>query len=367
MIRQLTVICCLGHAIGNSSIQNHAPATKALASNRARRKFMKAAVVPAVSSSWQIKDVPRPEPGTGQVLVKMRASGICYTDVHQTLGHLPGQFPRILGHEPVGEIVALAPDVTTRKIGDRVGSAWIQSTCGRCEWCQRGRRMFCPFLKGTAGDVQGGHAEYMLMNADATYLIPDKVSYEQAAPIFCAGYTVYSGLRWADPQPHERVAVLGIGGLGHLAVQYAKAAGFETIAISHSPDKDKMVRELGADEIVRDGKGLTAAGGADIILSTSNSTKSMMDCIQGLRPDGRFIVMGADEEPLSLSLIELLFKRIKIIGSQQNGPEYLYEALDYVAQGKVKSIIETYPLADAAKAYERVAEGKARFRAVLTM
>jgi D-arabinose 1-dehydrogenase-like Zn-dependent alcohol dehydrogenase len=163
------------------------------------------------------------------------------------------------------------------------------------------------------------------------------------------------------------VAVLGIGGLGHLAVQYAKAAGFETIAISHSPDKDKMIRELGADEIVRDGKSLSAVGGVDIILSTSNSTKSMVDSIQGLRPDGRFIVMGADAEPLSISLIELLFKRIKIIGSQQNGPEYLYEALDYVAQGKVKSIIETYPLAEAVKAYERVAEGKTRFRAVLTM
>ena len=328
---------------------------------------MKAAVVPAKSSSWQIQDFPQPQPGPGQVLVKMRASGICFTDVHQTLGNLPGPFPRILGHEPVGEIVAVAPDVTTRKVGDRVGSAWIQSTCGRCEWCQRGRRMFCPFLKGTGSDAQGGHAEYMLMNADATYLIPDKVSYEQAAPIFCAGYTVYSGLRWADPQPHERVAVLGIGGLGHLAVQYAKAAGFGTIAISHSPDKDMMIRELGAEEFVRDGKGLTAAGGADIILSTSNSTAAMVDSIQGLRPDGRFIVMGADAEPLTVSLIELLFKRIKIIGSQQNGPEYLYEALDYVAQGKVKSIVETYPLAEAAKAYERVAGGKARFRAVLTM
>ena len=328
---------------------------------------MKAAVVPAVSSSWQIQDVPQPQPGPGQVLVKMHASGICYTDVHQTIGHLPGEFPRILGHEPVGEIVAVAPDVTTRKIGDRVGSAWIQSTCGRCEWCLRGRRMFCPYLKGTGGDSQGGHAEYMPMYADATHLIPEQVSYEQAAPIFCAGYTVYSGLRWANPQPHERVAVLGIGGLGHLAVQYAKAAGFETIAISHSPDKDKTIRDLGADEIVRDGKSLTDAGGADIILSTSNSTKSMIDSIQGLRPDGRFVVMGADAEPLSISLIELLSKRIQIIGSQQNGPEYLYEALDYVAQGKVKSIIEAYPLTEAAKAYERVAEGKTRFRAVLIM
>jgi alcohol dehydrogenase len=222
-------------------------------------------------------------------------------------------------------------------------------------------------MKGTGVDAQGGHAEYMPMNSDATYLIPDKVSFEQAAPIFCAGYTVYSGLRWANPKPHERVAVLGIGGLGHLAVQYAKAAGFETIAVSHSPDKDKMIGELGADEIVRDGKGLADAGGADVILSTSNSTKSMNDSIQGLRPDGRFVTMGADAEPLSVSLIDLIAKRIQIIGSQQNGPEYLYEALDYVAQGKVKSIIETYPLAQAPKAYQRVAEGKARFRAVLTM
>jgi alcohol dehydrogenase len=309
---------------------------------------MKAAVVPAVSGSWQIQEVPQPQPGPNQVLVKMRASGICYTDVHETLGHIPGSFPRILGHEPVGEIVAAAPDVTARKVGDRVGTAWIQSTCGRCEWCQRGRKMFCPYLKSTGLDAPGGHAEYMLMNADATYLIPDKISYEQAAPIFCAGYTVYSGL-------------------GHLAVQYAKAAGFETIAVSHSPDKDKMIRDLGADEIVRDGKGLAEAGGADVILSTSNSTKSMVDSIQGLRPDGRLVTMGADSEPLSISLMDLIMKRIRIIGSQQNGPEYLYEALDFVAQGKVKTIVETYPLAEAPKAYQRVVEGKARFRAVLTM
>jgi len=328
---------------------------------------MKAAVVPAASNPWEIKDVPQPQPGPNQVLVRMHASGICYTDVHQSLGHLPGSFPRILGHEPVGEIVAAAPDVSIRKVGERVGTAWIQSTCGRCEWCQRGRKMFCRNMKGTGIHVQGGHAEYMLMYADATYLLPDKVSYEQAAPIFCAGYTVYSGLRWARPQPHERVAVLGIGGLGHLAVQYAKAAGFETIAISRSPDKDKMIRDLGADEIVRDGKSLAAAGGADVILSTSNSTKAMVESIQGLRPDGRLVAMGVDTEPISVSLMDLVGKRIQVIGSQQNGPEYLYEALDFVAQGKVKTIVETYPLAEAPKAYERVAEGKARFRAVLTM
>jgi alcohol dehydrogenase len=150
-------------------------------------------------------------------------------------------------------------------------------------------------------------------------------------------------------------------------VQYSKAAGFETIAISHSPDKDKLIRELGADEIVRDGKSLAAAGGADVILSTSNSTKAMNDSIQGLRPDGRLVAMGADAEPISVSLMDLIAKRIQVIGSQQNGPEYLYEALDYVAKGKVKPIVETYPLSDAPKAYQRVAEGTPRFRAVLTM
>jgi alcohol dehydrogenase len=297
----------------------------------------------------------------------MHASGVCYTDVHETLGHIPGSFPRILGHEPVGEIVAIGAGVRTRKVGDRVGVAWVQATCGRCEWCARRRENFCPDQQATGIQLQGGHAELMPMYADATTLLPDGLSYEQAAPIFCAGYTVWSGLRWANPKPHECVAVLGIGGLGHLAVQYAKAAGFDTIAISHSPDKDKMIRELGADEIVRDGKGLAAAGGADILLSTSNSTKSMMDSIQGLRPDGRLVTMGVDAEPLVLSLVELLMKRIQVIGSSQNGREYLYEALDFVAKGKVKVMAETYPLADAAKAYQRVAEGKPRFRAVLMM
>jgi len=225
--------------------------------------------------------------------------------------------------------------------------------------------MFCPNLISTGLEAAGGHAEYMPAYADATMLLPDGLSYEQAAPIFCAGYTVWSGLRWADPQPHERVAVVGIGGLGHLAVQYAKAAGFETVAVSHSPDKDKLVRELGADEIVRDGRGLADGGGVDIILGTSNSNDAMADAMQGLRPDGRFVLMGLEAKPLPVSPADLIVRRIKLVGSQQNGREYLYEALDYVAKGKVKVIAETYPLAEVNRAYDRVAEGKVRFRAVI--
>jgi alcohol dehydrogenase len=326
---------------------------------------MKGAVVPAVKSRWEVRNVPTPEPGPNQVLIKIHASGLCYTDVHQTNGELPGPFPRILGHEPVGEIVAVGSGVGTRRVGDRVGVPWFQASCGRCEWCLRGKQLFCANLIGTSVDVDGGHAEYMRAIADATVLLPDGLSYEQAAPIFCAGYTVWSGFRRADPQPHERVAVVGIGGLGHLAVQYAKAAGFATIAVSRSSDKDRLIEQLGADEIVRDGKSLAAAGGADVILGTSNSSEAMADAIQALRPDGRLVVMGFEAKPLPVSPGDLIMRRIKIVGSQQNGHEYLYEALDYAAKGKVKVITETYELDEINKAYDRVAEGKARFRAVI--
>ena len=327
---------------------------------------MKAAVVPAVNSRWSVQEVATPEPGPNQVLIRIRASGICYTDVHQTRGELPGDFPRILGHEPGGEIVAVGPGVRTRQVGDRVGVPWIQASCGRCEWCLRGRPMFCAGLVGTGAHMAGGHAEYMLAYADATMLLPGGLAWEQAAPIFCAGYTVWSGLRWAEPQPGERVAVVGVGGLGHLAVQYSKAAGFTTIAISRSPDKDKFVRQMGADEIVRDGKSLAAAGGADVILGTSNSMEAMADSIQGLRPDGRFVLMGFEAKPLLVSPADLIMKRIRVIGSQQNGPEYLHEALALAATGKVRVMVETYRLAEITQAYERVAEGKVRFRAVIT-
>jgi dehydrogenase len=307
-----------------------------------------------------------PEPQANQVLIRIHASGLCYTDVHITRGEIPTQFPRTLGHEPVGEIVAAGPGVRTRRVGDRVGVPWIQASCGRCEWCQRGKPMFCGQAIGTGLQTQGSHAEYMLAYADSAMLLPEGLAYEQAAPIFCAGYTVWSGLRLADPKPHERIAVVGIGGLGHLALQYSKAAGFETIAISHSPDKDKLVRQLGADEIVRDGQGLAKVGGADIVLGTSNSSVATAASIQGLRPDGRLVVMGFEPKPLELSPGELLTRRIRILGSQQNGPEYLYEALDYAAKGKVKVIAETYKLDEIPRAYERVANGQVRFRAVIT-
>jgi D-arabinose 1-dehydrogenase-like Zn-dependent alcohol dehydrogenase len=304
-------------------------------------------------------------------LIKIHASGLCYTDVHLTKGELPfAHFPCIAGHEPVGEIVEVGESIYTRKVGDRVGVPALQTSCGRCEWCLRGKAIFCTQATYTGLHLSGGHAEYMLAYADATILLPDGLSYEQAAPILCAGYTVWSGLRWAEPQPHERVAVVGIGGLGHLGIQYSKAAGFETIAITKSKDKEKMIRDLGADEIVSDGEALRATGGADIILMTSNSYKSASDALKGLRPDGRLVLMGySGEESLVIEpeqILALFITRGRILGSQQNSREHLYEALDYAAKGKVKVITEDYSLDEINRAYERVAGGEVRFRAVIT-
>lgn len=326
---------------------------------------MKAAVVEKIKAPWKVKDVPVPKPGPNQVLIKVGASGLCYTDVHLTDGSMPiGDFPCVLGHEPCGEITALGEGVTTRKIGDRVGVPWVQASCGRCEWCLRGKTLFCKDHVGTGVDLNGGHAEFMVAYAGATMLVPDGISDEQAAPVFCAGYTVWSGLRIADPKPHERVAILGIGGLGHLALQYAHAAGFETVAVTHSPDKDKLARSLGADAVVSSPAGLMKMGGADVILSTTNSYASMASAVRGLRPDGRLVWMGYSNETIQLDS-EVLFKRARIIGSMQNHPEYLYEALDYVVKGKVKVAAEVFPLDAIQEAYQRVAEGKVRFRAVI--
>jgi len=327
---------------------------------------MRAAVIPKIKGKWEIKEIPTPQSGVNQVLIKIKASGLCYTDVHITEGEvpLPIEFPRTIGHEPVGEIVEVGQGVTSRQVGDRVGVPWLQNTCGRCEWCLRGKNLFCEKQIGTGINTPGGHAEYMIANAESTMLLPKEISYEQAAPIFCAGYTVYSGLRHADPKPHEKIAIVGIGGLGHLGIQYSKACGFETIAVSHSKDKEELCYKMGADLVVKNAEELKQAGGADVILATSNSNQAASEAISGLRPDGRVMIIGFDTKPIQVPP-HILFTRARIMGSQQNSREYLYEALDYVAKGKVKVIMETFSLEDIDRAYDKVANGQVRFRAVI--
>src|SRR6266498_3194627 len=312
-------------------------------SNKSNRKLL-SSVIPSVNAKWEVKEVPTSPIGANQVLIKIHASGICYTDVHITKGGLGVKFPFTIGHEPAGEIVAIGEGVTTRKVGDRVGVPWLQSTCGRCEWCQRGKLFFCPNQIATGINIAGSHAEYMVAFADATQLLPNGLSYGQAAPIFCAGYTVYSGLRFAHPKPHERIAVVGIGALGHLGIQYSKATGFETNAVTHSKDKEELAYKLGADVVVSDGDILEKECGTDVILAKSSSYKATADSIKGLRPDGRIILMGVSmTEPLSNISRNLV----------QTWSHHWF-----------KVMTEIFALDEISSAYDKVANGNVRFKAI---
>jgi D-arabinose 1-dehydrogenase-like Zn-dependent alcohol dehydrogenase len=294
---------------------------------------------------------------------------MCGAEVHIHRGHFPVAPPCVVGHEPVGEVAALGPGVTSLRVGDRVGVSWTQRGCGRCRACQSGRPLYCPDAQ-TWQEMGGGFAELMLAWADGCTVIPDGLSWEAAAPIFCAGFTVLSGLRNADPRPGERVAVLGIGGLGHLALQVAAALGFETVAVTGSADKAAEARRFGAGEAILGGAdpgaALARAGGADVILATTSSASQVSRAVAGLRPEGRLVSMGALDGPIELDSIALLSKQVRVIGSTQNRRADLVDALALAAAGKVKAAVETFPLEKLNEARDKLDAGKMRYRAVLT-
>jgi len=319
---------------------------------------MHAAVITAFNQPWELIDLPDPRPAPGQVLVRVRSSGMCGTDLHVHHGMFPLKPPFVAGHEPTGEIVEVGAGVTDLLVGDRVGAFWNQKGCGRCASCQSG-------FPGSCANAQS----WMHLGGGNSELIPDAVSFESAAPIFCAGYTTMSGLRNADPRPGERVAVLGIGGLGHLAVQFSKALGLETLAVTARAEKKKELLTLGADDVVvtgdEPGPALRDAGGVDVILSTTNSARQIASAFGALRPGGRFVNMGVADAPIALDPMALMIGQRQMRGSSQDERRDLFEALELVAKGKVKPVIETYPLARVNEVRDRLAVGKVRYRAVL--
>lgn len=312
--------------------------------------------------------VPIPRPGPGQALLRVRASGICGTDVHIREGRFALPLPLRMGHEPVGEIEALGEGVRSVAIGDRVGVPWVQAGCGRCAACNRGRVWAC-VDPTTWIQNGGGHAELVVVEAQGCVRLPDAVPFDVAAPMMCAGFTVMSSYRAANPRPGERVAVLGLGGLGHLGVQIARAMGHDVVALTGSADKVEDARALGATDalLVNDdvGSALEARGGADVILATTSSIDAVSSAVRGLRPGGRLVLAGLGPGALSIDPMTLILAQASVVGGMPTERAHLMDALELVASGAVRPWVERYPLGLAERAFARVRDGRVRFRAVL--
>jgi alcohol dehydrogenase len=329
---------------------------------------VKAVVAEELGGSWEVADREAPALGPSDVLVRVLASGVCYTDVHQLRDPRFGMtFPRIPGHEPVGEVIELGSDVTGLAVGDRVGAAYVQRWCGRCRYCERGRYEHCADTSVTGGTVDGGHAELVAMDADSVERVPDGLDAVEAAPIFCAGFTIYSGIVDAGVRPGDKVAVVGVGGLGHLGVQYLAALGAETFAVTRSERKRSELLELGAHHVVvadgGAGRQLAAAGGMDAIINAGNGIDSELLC--GLAPYGRLALVGQTRDSLSVTPTDMIFSKTSICGSSQGPRDRLAEVLALHARGGIRTIVEDYSLDDALTAFDRVERGEVRFRAVL--
>jgi 2-desacetyl-2-hydroxyethyl bacteriochlorophyllide A dehydrogenase len=330
---------------------------------------MKAIYMTAVKQPLTARDVPDPQPGPGQVRIRLHSTGVCGTDVHVWQGDLPVPLPIVPGHEPVGVIDALGPGVRSVNVGDRAGVAWFQAGCGRCLQCRKKRIKFCAEPK-TWITNGGGYAEYMIAEAEGCTLLPDGLAWEAAAPLFCGGFSAMSAYRAAKPHPGERVAVIGVGGLGHLALQIAKSMGHTVVAITNSENKRPDALAMGADEVLvvknHAGQELQDMGGADIVLSFSPSMKQNSQALQGLRPGGRLVTTAVSTEPIQADPVRMLFQQTSIIGSAQNDPADLIDILTLVAEGKVRPRIETYRIDEINLVLVRLAEGKVRHRAVVT-
>ena len=313
------------------------------------------------------------EPGPNQVRIKVDACGVCHSDVFVKEGHWPGlQYPRVTGHEVAGVIDEVGSGVTTWKKGQRVGVGWHGRHCGQCVPCRRGDFIACQNLRITGFNDDGGYAQYMIASSDALALIPDSLMPIMAAPILCAGITTFNSLRHSGTVAGDLVAVHGLGGLGHLGVQFASKMGYRTVAIGRGKDKEPLAVKLGASlyldaDAVNVAKELASLGGASVILATAPNSKAMSDLIDGLGVGGKLIVVGAAADPISVTPIQLIGQRRSIQGWPSGSARDSEETLNFCALTGIRPMVETFPLEQAAAAYDRMLSGKARFRVVLTM
>lgn len=334
---------------------------------------MRVVQVAAPNGPLELVERDIPEPGPGEVRVRVQACGVCHSDVFTVQGLWPGlTYPRVPGHEVAGVIDALGPGTAPWAAGQRVGVGWYGGHCGHCDRCRRGDFVTCREGKVAGISFDGGYGEYMIAPAQALARIPEELGDVEAGPLLCAGITTYNALRHSGARPGDLVAILGIGGLGHLGVQFAARMGFETVAIARGKDKEPLARDLGARHYIDSRAESVAArlselGGAAVVLATVTNARAMSEVVDGLDVGGKLLVVGASPEAIEVTPIQLIGGRKSIQGWPSGVAADSEDALAFSALAGVRPMVETYPLAQAAEAYARMMSGEARFRVVITL
>lgn len=332
---------------------------------------MNAMQVPEAGADFKPVEIDIPTPSKNEVLIKVEACGICHSDAFVKEGSMPGiEYPRVPGHEVVGTIESAGSNVSKWKKGQRVGVGWHGGHCFDCEACRKGDFINCENAKVTGISFDGGYAEYMTAPESAVASIPESLGSAEAAPLLCAGITTFNALRNSNLQPGDLVAVQGIGGLGHLGLQYAHHFGCEVAALSRGTDKKELAEQLGADHYIDTGakdaaEELQKLGGAKVILATAPNSKAISSVVDGLGIDGTLMVVGAVAEPMEISPFQLIMGRKSVKGWPSGTAKDSEDTLDFSALTDITPKIETYPLAKANEAYARMINNEARFRVVL--
>jgi alcohol dehydrogenase, propanol-preferring len=330
---------------------------------------MRAAQISKAGGSFEIVERDIPEPGAAQVRIKVEACGVCHSDLFVKSGGFPGLvLPRIPGHEVAGRVDAVGPGVTW-KAGDRVGVGWHGGHCFQCKACRKGQFINCENARITGVSFDGGYAQFLVAPAEAVARIPNELNAVDAGPLLCAGVTTYNALRNSGARPGDTVAVQGIGGLGHLAIQYAARMGFRTVALSRGADKEELARSLGAHAYVDTnkvtaGEGLKKLGGADLVLATAPHADAIVGTMDGLKSRGKLLLVAAPFEPLKISGLGLLSGKT-VAGWPSGSSIDSEETMSFSALTGVKPRVEVFKLEQADEAFERTIEAKVRFRAVL--
>jgi D-arabinose 1-dehydrogenase-like Zn-dependent alcohol dehydrogenase len=344
-----------------------------MATTRVAIAPMKAAQISKAGGDFEIVDREIPKPGAGHVLIKVHACGVCHSDVFTKEGQWPGiEYPRVPGHEVVGIIDELGTGVSEWKKGQRIGVGWHGGHDGTCLACRRGDFRNCRNLKIPGISYDGGYEQYMVAPVEALTAMPEGLSDVEAAPLLCAGITTYNALRHSGAMPGDLIAVLGVGGLGHLGIQFANKFGYKVAAIGRGSESASLAKKLGAsvyidNKVTNPAEALQELGGAQVILATAPSSKSMTEVIDGLAPNGKLMVIGVSADPIEVTPVQLVTGSRSIQGWASGTPADEEDTLRFAELTGVRPMIETYPLEKAAEAYARMMSGKAQFRVVLTM